>query len=408
MSDAVELVKKLEEHKQQLVQVEKLLKEAPSDETVKRLHADLLKVVGLEEDLIKIKSTADSLPTTQTATSTETKQEQETNNQGDSKESKEVSQDPLSSSSSTSSRKFKVGDRCQAKWQDQKYYTARVDSLTEMGTYMVTYLDYGTQDEAAEDSLIPYESAPFHKLIKGAKVRIISPDDGLLHDGIIDSISTTSPNKFVVNMKVNLKKKVKLEVPANDIIMRPGLLVTDTTAIPDQFTIPDMLKINSDDTERVKQQKQKRIKRLKTEYRRAKLEKEGKQRQNAWQQFQSKGVKRKSMFASPDTVEGKVGVIGSGKAMTDYVDPSKLKLKRNLAQSAASGSEEDENASSTTSSLSSSSSSSSISLPPTSTSLYLPPPLPSSSSTVSTVPIPTPQSLALAAISQFLRAPPKT
>ena len=33
-----------------------------------------------------------------------------------------------------------------------------------------------------------------------------------------------------------------------------------------------------------------------------------------------------SMFASPDTVEGKVGVVGSGKGMTDFEMRKKYKL----------------------------------------------------------------------------------
>jgi len=52
-------------------------------------------------------------------------------------------------------------------------------------------------------------------------------------------------------------------------------------------------------------------------------------KQNEWLKFQTKGkkghghslVKKQgvSIFKSPDTVDGKVGVVGSGQAMTTYL-----------------------------------------------------------------------------------------
>ncbi|KAF9161331.1 hypothetical protein DFQ26_004655 [Actinomortierella ambigua] len=47
------------------------------------------------------------------------------------------------------------------------------------------------------------------------------------------------------------------------------------------------------------------------------------QKQNAWKNFAAKGKKtgmlgKKSMFASPDGPQGKVGVVGSGKGMTQF------------------------------------------------------------------------------------------
>ena len=52
-------------------------------------------------------------------------------------------------------------------------------------------------------------------------------------------------------------------------------------------------------------------------------------KQNEWKNFQKKGSKQskghfafnktqQSIFKSPETVEGKVGVVGSGQAMTSY------------------------------------------------------------------------------------------
>jgi hypothetical protein len=63
---------------------------------------------------------------------------------------------------------------------------------------------------------------------------------------------------------------------------------------------------------------------------------ESKLRQNTWLDFTNKAANQKqghfafkanqeSIFKSPDTVMGKVGVVGSGKQMTQY-DASKVKL----------------------------------------------------------------------------------
>ena len=51
-------------------------------------------------------------------------------------------------------------------------------------------------------------------------------------------------------------------------------------------------------------------------------------KQNVWQNFQKKGAKatkgrfaigkHESIFKTPDSVTGKVGVVGSGQAMTTY------------------------------------------------------------------------------------------
>ena len=38
------------------------------------------------------------------------------------------------------------------------------------------------------------------------------------------------------------------------------------------------------------------------------------------------GLKHGSIFASPDTVDGRVGVVGSGQTMTDFQQRKKYKL----------------------------------------------------------------------------------
>jgi len=74
---------------------------------------------------------------------------------------------------------------------------------------------------------------------------------------------------------------------------------------------------------------------LKNEHRKIQAEEQRNKRKAQWQDFQNKGkVSKKakkggdSIFQSPDTIEGKVGVVGSGKKMTEFkvqkYEPKKL------------------------------------------------------------------------------------
>ncbi len=99
------------------------------------------------------------------------------------------------------------------------------------------------------------------------------------------------------------------------------------------FKTPEHLKIRQTDAPEVKKQKKKKIKALKQHVKVKAVEKEARERQGTWLNFTSEGSKSKkgyyatkkgeSIFKSPDTVEGRVGVTGSGKRMT--ADGSKLK-----------------------------------------------------------------------------------
>lgn len=49
-------------------------------------------------------------------------------------------------------------------------------------------------------------------------------------------------------------------------------------------------------------------------------------------------LNKKSIFASPDSVDGKIGVTGSGRGMTQYADTAKVaKQNQNAAAAAAAG-----------------------------------------------------------------------
>jgi len=91
--------------------------------------------------------------------------------------------------------------------------------------------------------------------------------------------------------------------------------------------IPKNLRILPTDTEAVRLAKKKRIKTIKSLNRKQQLNEEKEAQKDNWKKFTSKlssgkktglsTVKRDSIFRSPDTVTGKVGVTGSGKPLTE-------------------------------------------------------------------------------------------
>ncbi|CAI5512072.1 unnamed protein product [Closterium sp. Naga37s-1] len=92
--------------------------------------------------------------------------------------------------------------------------------------------------------------------------------------------------------------------------------------------IPLKLRIKPEDSEDVKVEKKRKIHAFKSKQRMEMLEVMTNKKQNTWQQFQTKGIKKKagfltgrkkeSIFKSPEDVGGKVGVVGSGQGMTDF------------------------------------------------------------------------------------------
>ena len=80
--------------------------------------------------------------------------------------------------------------------------------------------------------------------------------------------------------------------------------------------IPKWLKIKPTDNEKEKQRKKKRIKTIKNQMRVKKIDEDFDKKRSSWQSFCKKaGNSHESMFK---TTDGKVGVVGSGRAMTPY------------------------------------------------------------------------------------------
>lgn len=172
------------------------------------------------------------------------------------------------SGESSSSGKFdvhggtwKVGDKCQAPWsKDGQFYVAKIDEITEEGQCTVTFEEYGNTEVTT--------------------LSILRPKEGLKHPG-------SEANILEMSEKLRSKKQHLQDI-----------------------------------REYKKKKAQKKAQRLKQ------LEEEREVEKSKWQQFNAKassknkkGQVKKSIFASPDNVNGRVGVgtcgIG-GKPMTEY------------------------------------------------------------------------------------------
>ncbi|KXZ56279.1 hypothetical protein GPECTOR_1g244 [Gonium pectorale] len=171
-----------------------------------------------------------------------------------------------------------IGAQCQAVYSaDGEYYDAVVEGLSEAGNFIVVFEGYGNKEEVGLTGIRPRPGA----------------DEG--YKGV------AAP-----------KRKRVEEEP----------MVTE---------IPKWLAIKETDDEKTRARKKKLLKSLKSKIRFQNMDLAQKQKQDSWQSFlKGKGSKKKtgfltgaikksSIFSVPEGLVGsKVGVVGSGRGMTDY------------------------------------------------------------------------------------------
>lgn len=106
----------------------------------------------------------------------------------------------------------------------------------------------------------------------------------------------------------------------------------------DGFVMPEHLKAQPTDTDEQRAKKRKKIKALKLQIKTKEADALSSSKQNSWTSFVKKqsgkkvkgGVKADSMFASPDAVNGKVGVTGSGSGLTEFEQRKRWDLSLSL------------------------------------------------------------------------------
>jgi len=174
----------------------------------------------------------------------------------------------------SSNGKMSVGTQCEAQYSvDQIWYAAIIDSINKDGTYSVTYTEYGNSETLSIDKIRP----------------------------------PSRSQRLVANSQLETKK----------YLMAPEAIQQ----------IPKSLKVLPEDSEQVKKQKLKKIQNIKSQNRLKEIEDESKKKKQEWRDFINKpkksipgtftDKKKKSMFSTSDNVNSKVGVIGSGRGMTE-------------------------------------------------------------------------------------------
>jgi len=106
-------------------------------------------------------------------------------------------------------------------------------------------------------------------------------------------------------------------------------------SVPSTFEIPTHLVPLDSDTEAERNRKRRAIKTLKSKWRERVKESTTTKKQKSWQDFVGKGKKKRkkgvknvggSIFKTEDGVNARVGVIGSGKSMTEFGERKRFKM----------------------------------------------------------------------------------
>jgi len=262
----------LQTYKEQFQTIEQALRQDTDNESLLKLKSDLIDVINLTEDLLKLKRN----PVKDIAKERESKEISISSSPNISKRVlggniiTSMASSPNNNNNNISNQ-FSVGSKCRARFsEDGLWYDAIIESVPTNveEKYFITFNEYGNQAYVGQDELL----------------------------ASVNEDTSINPKKR--------KEKKDLEEDSG-------------------IVIPKSLKILPTDSEEERQAKKKRIHIIKSQTRLKKREEERSTKKNAWQEFSSKpggtkisNTRKDSIFRSPDSVEGKVGVTGSGKPLT--------------------------------------------------------------------------------------------
>lgn len=175
-------------------------------------------------------------------------------------------------------------------------------------------------------------------LAPGTVCKAIWSGDGELYTATVKRLL---PNGDVVvqfegyNDDVTLKREA-IQLNVSHTATAAAAAASKKRKVEDPYAeqpIPASLTIQPSDSAEERERKKKRVKAIKSANRQKRIEKEKNESAQSWQKFinkkaSSKAVSgfstgkksKKSMFASPDTVDGKVGVTNSGQGLTEVND----------------------------------------------------------------------------------------
>jgi len=325
-----ELRAKLTKSKDQLKQVTKMLQQKPNNDTLKSLKKDLKRVIELTENLVEMK---------------EQKYKDRGGATGDANE-KGISATVVGPDGKPQPREwgqfkpeYEIGERCQAKFTDGRWYIAQITELkvapdgSDAKGYNVLFLEYGNEHVAMAKDMRTYVP-PLQEQVKvGDRVRACWNEDGMFYKAVVQKANPDGT--FAVEFTKYKNKADGVELKDIQLVKekKPMKYVDKKgwTHVAAEAEIPDKLIAKATDPKAVLEEKRLKKRRIKKRHRRLMKEAEQDNRQNSWRRFHKKGLKQakksfkgslfkttKSIFAAPDTLDGKVGVYGSGTKMTDF------------------------------------------------------------------------------------------
>lgn len=318
---AEELLTKLDTYREQLAQVEEALEQQPDEPSLVKLKNDLTEVIVLTEDLVKYQAAAPDdaaeAAAAQAASSTRPEKKQ-----------------------SSSVHAALVGRTCEA-FFEQKWYNAEVRSVRrdERGIEraICDFIGFKNQREYKVTDMKLLRPPHPASCQPGTRCQAIFPEDGLWYDCAITEQTEKGYKVTFIEFgtKADVKfDQIRLSGGSSKVAEKKRTIKEIST--PAGYKIPESLVIQKTDTEEVIETKKRKIQAIKKQQRVTNMEADSVKQQSSWQKFhhvkastRSKcgfvsGKARESIFKVPETLEGKVGVTGSGKEMTKFSEPRKF------------------------------------------------------------------------------------
>jgi hypothetical protein len=227
-----------------------------------------------------------------------------------------------------------VGRTCEIVY-DSTWFNAEVVShrRDERGVerVQVKILGLGTTRECKVSEVKLLKPPHAAQLQPGTHCQGINAKDGLWYDAII--AEQTEKGYLVHFQALGQKQEVAFDR------VRLGQTVKKRTVkeiiTPGGFRIPESLQILPGDSEEVIAAKRRKIHAIKSTQKEALTVQKEVQKANGWQKFNKKssarsktgfltGKSKESIFKVPERSDARVGVVGSGQAMTDFAERVKF------------------------------------------------------------------------------------
>ena len=229
--------------------------------------------------------------------------------------------------------KYPIGSHCEV-LHEEKWYPAIVTNVKQP-IYIVTFYGFGTLDERDASTMRRIASDPSKKPVDSSLITVDMECQAKYY--VDEKFYPCKVQQITSNgYKIKFTEYGNVEEVPLEYMYYPDLIPKAVKgkekkpATYQPLKIPENLTILATDTQEEKDRQRKRIRAIKSINRHKGIDQERDQKQAGWKAFQSKKKlkKKTSIFTSPDTIDGRVGVVGSGQGMTDYENTrKKYKLK---------------------------------------------------------------------------------